>query len=72
MARLVYFLPIGNIYPIIMIQTIIALFIVALALVWVLMRITRSSKKGACNCGCTSCPDKVKKNCHNYKQLNHR
>lgn len=39
-----------------MIQTIIALFIVALALLWVLMRLFQKPKKGgSCSCGCSNC-----------------
>ncbi|MBQ0068310.1 MAG: FeoB-associated Cys-rich membrane protein [Bacteroidales bacterium] len=40
-----------------MTQTIIALFIVALALLWVLMRLFKTPKKkgGSCSCGCSNC-----------------
>ncbi len=40
-----------------MIQTIIALFIVAIALVWVLMRLFKKPKNngGSCSCGCSNC-----------------
>lgn len=46
-----------------MTQTIIALFIVALALVWVLMQLRKGNKSQGCNCGCDSCSSKHKKNC---------
>lgn len=48
-----------------MTQTIIALFIVAIALVWVLVRVFRTAKgKQECNCGCAHCPTSKKRNCH--------
>lgn len=50
-----------------MIQTIIALFIVALALAWVLARIIKGTKKPTCNCGCSSCPAGKKAACPHPK-----
>lgn len=50
-----------------MIQTIIALFIVAIALVWILMRIIKGTKKPSCNCGCSSCPTSKKTTCPHPK-----
>ena len=40
-----------------MTQTVIALFVVALALLWVLMRLIKTPKKkgGSCSCGCSNC-----------------
>ena len=48
---------------IIMTQTLIALFIVALALCWVLVRLVRTFKgrDGGCNCGSRDCPHCPKK-----------
>lgn len=48
-----------------MTQTIIALFIVALALVWVLMRIVKGGKKTSCNCcDCSNCTKSKKHTTH--------
>lgn len=46
-----------------MTQTLIALFIVALALCWVLVRLVRTFKGryGGCNCGSRDCPHCPKK-----------
>ncbi len=53
-----------------MIQTVIALFIVAVALVWVLMRLFKKPKNngGSCSCGCSSCPASKKATCPQSKK----
>ncbi|MCQ2289183.1 MAG: FeoB-associated Cys-rich membrane protein [Muribaculaceae bacterium] len=50
-----------------MIQTVIALFIVALALAWTLMRIIKGTKNPSCNCGCDHCPSSKKTTCPHPK-----
>lgn len=50
-----------------MTQTIIALFIVALALLWVLMRLFKKPS-GNCNCGCSTCPTNKRNTCTQAKK----
>lgn len=67
MDNLVHFLSISNLHHIAMIQTVIALFIVALALAWTLMRIIKGTKNPSCNCGCDHCPSSKKTTCPHPK-----
>ena len=48
-----------------MVQTVIALVIVAAAVVMAVVRIVRTMRgKGGCGCGCDHCPESGGRECH--------